>query len=83
MALSRLCGRTLGIWRAKTRPLLSLFSRSPGDFSRAQILAFLMAVLRLSFSWDSQGAHWWQVGSMILYKGCRLQSWFLNLLEMV
>lgn len=67
-----------GMWRAKARPFQFLPFRSPGEFSRAQILAFLRAVLRWSVSQDGQDAHSWQVGSMILHKGHRLQSWFLH-----
>lgn len=41
----------------EVRPFLFLASRSPQDFSRAQILAFLKAILWLSSFWDSQNAH--------------------------
>lgn len=52
-------------------PVLVL--QEPGDFSRAQTLAFFRAVLRWSLSQNGQDPHWGQVGSIILHKGHKFQ----------
>lgn len=68
------------MWRAKAKPFLSLFSRSQGVSAEPES-CLSYACPKAVFPWDGHGAHWWQVGSMILYKGCRFQSMVWGMLS--